>query len=82
MITTLTLYHPSYGNPKLFNVLKIESEGFVIRWAFEEFTLHVQRNKLVKIRGNRITKTFDWHVKNIEELREFHYNWRKAKDNA
>ncbi len=82
MITTLTLYHPSYGTPKKFPILTIEPEGFVIRWAFEEFTLHVKRNKLVKIRGNRIIKTFDWYAKNIEELREFHHRWEKAKQLA
>jgi hypothetical protein len=77
-ITTLHLVH-KYGDTKEFHILRVESEGFVIRWGFQEYTLHVGRNQLVKIKGNRITKAFSWKAQNIEELKTFHYNWVKAK---
>ncbi len=77
-ITTLTLHH-KYGDTKEFNILKIDSDGFTIRWGFQEYTFHVQRNQLVRIKGNRIVKKFDWKATNIEEIRAFHLNWCKVK---
>ena len=78
-ITTVTLIH-KYGTSRECNVLRVDHDGFVIRWGFQEYHLHVKRNKLVRIHGNRITKQFNWSADNIEELREFHTQWLKNSD--
>jgi hypothetical protein len=77
-ITTLNLIH-KYGETREIQILRIDHDGFIIRWGFQEFTFHVQRNQLVRVRGNRVTKKFDWKASNIDELRVFHNRWCKAK---
>jgi hypothetical protein len=61
------------GELREANVLRIEPEGFVVRWGFQNFTLHVRFNQLVRVDSNRVTKRYNWRADDIDVLRAIHF---------
>lgn len=78
MVTTLVL-ESFGGETKEWPVHAIEPEGYVIRWGFQLYTLHVNLNQLVRIQGNRVIKRLPWRAKDIETLRAAHWEWVKER---
>jgi hypothetical protein len=67
------------GELREADVIRIEHEGFVVRWGFQNFTLHVRFNQLVRVAGNRVTRRYNWRADDIEELRALHFKYLTAK---